>query len=67
MADFFFFTDVDLPNEQQHPQAFGPAGTSGGMDVFNVIGKHTAVADPNAYAIYVRVLSACKLTQVMLI
>jgi hypothetical protein len=51
MADFFFFTDVDLLNEQQQPQAFGLVGTSRGMDVFNVIGKHTDIADPNAYAI----------------
>lgn len=51
MADFFFFTDIDLLNEQQQPQAFGPAGTSGGMDVFNVTSKHTATADPNAYAV----------------
>ena len=51
MADFFFFTDVDLLNEQQQPQAFGPAGTSGGMDVFNVTSRHTAIADPNTYAL----------------
>lgn len=51
MADFFFFTDIDLLNEQQQNQAFGPAGTSGGTDVFNVTSKHTATANANAYAI----------------
>jgi len=51
MADFFFFTDIDLLNDQQQNQAFGPAGTSGGSDVFNVTSKHTATADSQAYAI----------------
>ena len=51
MADFFFFTDIDLLNEQQQTQAFGPAGASGGMDVFRVTSRHTATANPNAYAL----------------
>ncbi len=51
MADFFFFTDVDLLNSQTADQAYGPAGTDSGKDRFRVTSLHSATGTPKAYAI----------------
>lgn len=51
MADFFFFTDVDLLNSQTADQAYGPAGTVSGKDRFRVTSVHTATGTPKAYAV----------------
>jgi len=51
MARFYFFTDIDLLNLQVQSGAFGPAGTSGGKDKYQVTSMHTASSDPGAYAI----------------
>lgn len=51
MADFFFFTDVDLLNSQTVEQAYGPAGVSEGKDRFRITSLHSATGIPNAYAI----------------
>lgn len=49
-ADIFFFTDVDLLNDQTAEQAFGPV--SGCEDTqYRVTSMHTATSDPNAYAV----------------
>ena len=51
MADFFFFTDVDLLDSQTAEQAYGPAGVSGGKDRFRITSIHSATGTPKAYAI----------------
>ncbi|MCW3085913.1 MAG: hypothetical protein JWP12_3279 [Bacteroidetes bacterium] len=51
MADFFFFTDIDLLNSQSSSQAYGPAGISGTDEQFRVTSLHTATGTPKAYAI----------------
>ncbi len=51
MADFFFFTDVDLLNSQTADQAYGPAGSISGKDRFRVTSIHSATGTPKAYAI----------------
>jgi len=51
MADFFFFTDVDLLNSQTAEQAYGPAGVFEGKDRFRITSLHSATGTPNAYAI----------------
>lgn len=50
MADFFFFTDIDLLSSQTASQAYGPAGTSGGNELFRVTSLHSATGSPKAYA-----------------
>lgn len=49
-ADIFFFTDVDLLNDQTAEQAFGPV--SGCEETqYRVTNMHTAKANPCAYAV----------------
>lgn len=51
-AKFFFFTDPGLLAPQTAAQAFGPAGTSGGKDLFRVTDLHTSSStDIPAFAI----------------
>jgi len=50
MSKFYFFTDLDLLSAQTAAGAFGPAGTSGGKDSYQVTSLHTASADPDVYA-----------------
>lgn len=50
MSDIYFFTDVDLLNDQTAEQAFGPV--SGCEDTqYRVTSMHTATANPCAYAV----------------
>ncbi|MBQ3946029.1 MAG: hypothetical protein II670_10555, partial [Alphaproteobacteria bacterium] len=50
MSDIYFFTDVDLLNDQTAEQAFGPV--SGCEETqYRVTSMHTATSDPNAYAV----------------
>lgn len=59
MANFFFFTDPSLLDAQLPGQAFGPAGTSAGKDLFRVTDVHTSTsADVPAVAICDGVLCA---------
>lgn len=51
MADFYFFTDIDLLNSQNGSEAFGPAGVSSGYEQYRVTSMHTATGTPKAYAI----------------
>ena len=52
MSKFYFFTDPSLLDPQTDQQAFGPAGTSGGKDLFRVTDLHTSSsADVPAFAI----------------
>lgn len=51
MADFFFFTDIDLLQNQSTTQAYGPAGTVSGVEKFRVSSLHSAIGAPNAYAV----------------
>lgn len=49
-TDIFFFTDVDLLNDQTAEQAFGPV--SGCEDTqYRITSMHTATANPCAYAV----------------
>jgi len=44
---YFFYTDPDkLPPSQAADQAFGPAGTSGGDDLYRITNLHTATDAP---------------------
>ncbi|WP_028978947.1 hypothetical protein [Sporocytophaga myxococcoides] len=51
MANFYFFTDIDLLSSQAQIGAFGPAGSSGGKDKYQVTSIHSSSSDSNAYAI----------------
>lgn len=51
MSKFYFFTDLDLLTTQSAAEAFGPAGSSGGNDLFQVTSLHASSADANAYAV----------------
>src|SRR5689334_14123346 len=42
MSRFYFFTDPALLDAQLAGQAFGPAGTSAGKDLFRVTDLHTS-------------------------
>lgn len=42
MSNFYFFTDPTLLDAQDAAQAFGPAGTSAGMDQFRVTDLHAS-------------------------
>jgi len=44
MANFFFFTDPSLLDAQLASQAFGPAGTSAGKDLFRITDVHTSTS-----------------------
>ncbi len=51
-TDIFFFTDVDLLEEQTAEQAFGPLPNElNGYDCFRYTDRHTFSNDANAYAI----------------
>jgi len=51
-AKFYFFTDPSLLEPQTPQQAFGPAGNSGGKDLFRVTDLHTSSStDIPAFAI----------------
>jgi hypothetical protein len=51
MADFFFFTDIDLLQNQLSTQAYGPAGTTSGIEKFRVSSMHSTTSSSNAYAV----------------
>jgi hypothetical protein len=51
MADFFFFTDVDLLDAQTSSQAYGPAGVVSSTERFRVTSLHSATGSPKAYAV----------------
>jgi hypothetical protein len=52
MAKFFFFTDPGLLDAQLASQAFGPAGTSAGKDLFRITDVHASTStDVPAFAI----------------
>lgn len=57
MANFFFFTDIDLLQAQTQEQAFGPidstqtAAFESTKDKYRVTDKHTATSNPLAYAV----------------
>lgn len=52
MSDIYFFTDVDLLEEQTAEQAFGPLPNElNGYDCFRYTDRHTFSNDANAYAI----------------
>jgi hypothetical protein len=50
MADFFFFTDVDLLNSQTFGQAYGPLSPSQSEN-YRVVSLLSSSSDANAYAI----------------
>jgi hypothetical protein len=50
MADFFFFTDIDLLNVQTSDLAFGPLNGFENSK-YRLCNLHTASSDPSAYAI----------------
>lgn len=51
MAQFYFFTDIDLLNIQTGGDAFGPIAGSLIYDEYRLCSLHTAGSDPSAYAI----------------
>ena len=56
MADFFFFTDLDLLNSQSSDQAFGPVISGdpiydANKDKYRLTSVHTATSTPLAYAV----------------
>lgn len=52
MAHFYFFTDIDLLNEQQQLEAFGPLAPELGQDRYQLCSLHnTSGSTPNAYAV----------------
>ncbi len=59
MSNFYFFTDPTLLDVQVAAQAFGPAGTSAGKDLFRITDAHTSSsANVPAFAICDGVLCA---------
>ncbi|MCW3071343.1 MAG: hypothetical protein JWO44_1233 [Bacteroidetes bacterium] len=50
MADFFFFTDIDLLNNQISSQAFGAAGNVSSADQYRTTSLHSSSGSPRAYA-----------------
>lgn len=51
MADFFFFTDIDLLQSQPANKAYGQAGVASGLEKFRVSSLHSATGTPQAYAV----------------
>jgi hypothetical protein len=51
MADFFFFTDIDLLQSQPANKAYGPAGAVSGIEKFRVTSLHYSTGSPKAYAV----------------
>ncbi len=56
MADFFFFTDVDLLNSQTADQAYGPIQVTdfqfeSGKEKYRLTSLHSASSNPLAYAV----------------
>jgi hypothetical protein len=50
-AKFYFFTDPALLDPQTASQAYGPAGTSGGKDLFRATDLHTSSSAAPVFAI----------------
>ena len=51
MADFYFFTDPDKLVNQNVNEAFGPAGSTSGKDLYRITCLHSSLSSSNAYAI----------------
>lgn len=56
MADFYFYTDLNLLSSQTKEQSFGPVENSdpdfeAGKEKFRVTNRHSATTDPLAYAV----------------
>ncbi|MBA3898917.1 MAG: hypothetical protein H0X62_01710 [Bacteroidetes bacterium] len=51
MSKFYFFTDINLLNFQATGEEFGPVGTSGGNDLYQLTSRHTSSSDAGAYAV----------------
>lgn len=51
MSNIHFFTDVELLNQQQANEAFGPLPDANGKNRYQVASLHTASSDPKAFAV----------------